>query len=415
IQNLKTQSDTYHKNWKQEKAHLDQIRLIKEQIEQQKLEEEQAERAGNLEKVSSIRYGSLLDLQKQIDSLNKDALDHRIIREEINEEDIAVIVSQWTGIPVSKMMEGEREKLIKLEENLLKRVVGQDKALRSVSDAIRRARAGIQDPNRPIGSFMFLGPTGVGKTELAKALAEYLFSDENALIRVDMSEYLEKHTVARLIGAPPGYVGYEQGGYLTEKVRRKPYSVVLLDEIEKAHPDVFNIMLQVLDDGRLTDGQGRTVDFKNTIVIMSSNAGSTWIQELGEKDYDEMVRRVEEEIKKLFRPEFLNRIDDIIIFNALSQDVVEKITRIQLDLLRKRLKDQDIDLEVSNGVVAWLGRTGYDPSFGARPLKRLIQQSILNPLSLQILQGKFKNNNHILVNMGKNKDLIFDASVIKQV
>ncbi len=315
----------------------------------------------------------------------------------MDEEDIAAVVSKWTGIPVSKMLEGEVEKLIHMEERLKQRVVGQDDAIVAVSNAIRRARAGLQDPNRPIGSFIFLGPTGVGKTELARALAEFLFDDEQAMVRIDMSEFMEKHSVSRLIGAPPGYVGYEEGGYLTEAVRRRPYSIVLLDEIEKAHPDVFNILLQILDDGRLTDGQGRTVDFKNTVIIMTSNLGSHYIMELGPTRYEEMKDKVMEVLRQSFKPEFLNRIDDIIIFHALTREHIRRIVDIQLEHLQRLLENRKLKLEVDDKAKDRLANLGYDPNYGARPLKRVIQKELQDPLAMEILSGKYKEGDTIHV------------------
>ncbi|MGD8470566.1 MAG: AAA family ATPase, partial [Desulfobacteraceae bacterium] len=315
----------------------------------------------------------------------------KMLKEEVDDEDVAEVVSRWTGIPVSKMLEGERDKLVRMEQRLHRRVIGQDEAVSAVSNAVRRARSGLQDPNRPIGSFIFMGPTGVGKTELAKALAEFIFDSEQAIVRIDMSEYMEKHSVARLIGAPPGYVGYEEGGYLTESVRRRPYSVVLFDEIEKAHPEVFNVMLQILDDGRMTDGHGRTVDFKNTIVIMTSNVGSQWIQELAGSDREKLETRVTEALRASFKPEFLNRIDEIIIFQNLTADEIVKIVDIQIGRLGRRLADKNIELILSDGSKALIAEKGYDPVYGARPLKRVIQQYIENPLSLEILEGKISD------------------------
>jgi ATP-dependent Clp protease ATP-binding subunit ClpB len=320
-----------------------------------------------------------------------------MLKEEVDEEDIAEVVSNWTRIPVSRLMEGEVEKLIHMEDRLGERVVGQDEALESVSNAIRRARAGLQDPNRPIGSFIFLGPTGVGKTELARALSEFMFDDERAMIRIDMSEYMEKHTVSRLIGAPPGYVGYDEGGYLTEAVRRKPYSVVLLDEIEKAHPDVFNILLQIMDDGRLTDGHGRTVDFKNTILIMTSNIGSQWIADVSPSQEEEMRRRVMEALKASFKPEFLNRVDDIIIFHRLTRDEIKKIVDIQTEILKKRLAARNISVSLTEKAKEYLVKKGFDPIYGARPLKRVIQKDIQDVLALKILNGEFKEGDSITI------------------
>jgi ATP-dependent Clp protease ATP-binding subunit ClpB len=331
-----------------------------------------------------------------------------MLKEEVDEEDVAEVVSRWTGIPVSRMMEGEREKLVHMEDRLSRRVVGQNEAIVAISNAVRRARSGLQDPNRPIGSFIFMGPTGVGKTELAKALAEFIFDDEQAIVRVDMSEYMEKHSVARLIGAPPGYVGYEEGGYLTESVRRRPYSVVLFDEIEKAHPEVFNVLLQILDDGRMTDGHGRTVDFKNTIVIMTSNVGSQWIQELGANQRDEMEKRILEVLRASFKPEFLNRIDDIVIFHNLTSEQLAAIVDIQLERVKKRLQGHHITLELSDEAKALLAREGYDPAYGARPLKRAIQKHIENPLAMEILQGGFAEGATIVAEVNEGR-IVFRA------
>ena len=380
-------------HWEQEKEGIKKIREIKERIEQAKLEAEKAERAGDLGRAAELRYGTLIGLEKELsrenDQLAQLQKDTRMLKEEVDEEDVAEVVAKWTGIPLAKMMEGEIEKLIKMEERIKARVVGQNEAINLVANAVRRARAGLQDPNRPIGSFIFLGPTGVGKTELARALAEFLFDDEQAMVRLDMSEFMEKHTVSRLIGAPPGYVGYEEGGYLTEAIRRRPYSVILFDEIEKAHTEVFNVLLQILDDGRLTDGHGRTVDFKNTVIIMTSNIGSSWIHDLGEKDYPEMKRRVLEALKANFKPEFLNRIDEVIIFHSLHKEHIEAIIEIQLRYLRKRLADKKFDIILKDGAKEFLARQGYDPTYGARPLKRAIARYIQDPLALKLLEGKF--------------------------
>ena len=380
-------------HWEQEREGIKKIREIKERIEQAKLEAEKAERAGDLGRAAELRYGTLIGLEKELsrenDQLAQLQKDTRMLKEEVDEEDVAEVVAKWTGIPLAKMMEGEIEKLIKMEERIKARVVGQNEAINLVANAVRRARAGLQDPNRPIGSFIFLGPTGVGKTELARALAEFLFDDEQAMVRLDMSEFMEKHTVSRLIGAPPGYVGYEEGGYLTEAIRRRPYSVILFDEIEKAHTEVFNVLLQILDDGRLTDGHGRTVDFKNTVIIMTSNIGSSWIHDLGEKDYPEMKRRVLEALKANFKPEFLNRIDEVIIFHSLHKEHIEAIIEIQLRYLRKRLADKKFDIILKDGAKEFLGRQGYDPTYGARPLKRAIARYIQDPLALKLLEGKF--------------------------
>ena len=329
-----------------------------------------------------------------------------MLKEEVDEEDVAQIVSKWTGIPVAKMLEGDAARLIKMESNLARRVVGQDDALRAVADTIRRARAGIQDPSRPIGSFLFLGPTGVGKTELARALAEFLFDDEKAMVRLDMSEYMEKHTVARLIGAPPGYVGYEEGGQLTEAVKRRPYAIVLLDEIEKAHPDIFNVLLQILDDGRLTDGQGRTVDFRNTLIIMTSNLGSQAVKELG-RDHERMEKEIKAILESHFRPEFLNRVDEVIIFRALSKETILRIVDIQLDLLRARLAEKKIGIEASQAAKELLAQRGYDPVYGARPLKRVIQRDIQNPLALKIISGDYKEGVTVRIEADQSGGFVF--------
>jgi len=378
-------------HWQNEKDTIQNIRKIKEEQEQLNQEAQLAEREGDLAKVAEIRYGRIAELQRRLEETNRKFSElqatSKMLKEEVDDEDVAEVVSRWTGIPVSKMLEGEREKLVQMEVRLHKRVIGQNEAVEAVSNAVRRARSGLQDPNRPIGSFIFMGPTGVGKTELAKALAAFIFDSEQAMIRIDMSEFMEKHSVARLIGAPPGYVGYEEGGYLTEAVRRRPYSVVLFDEIEKAHPEVFNVLLQILDDGRMTDGQGRTVDFKNTLVIMTSNIGSQWIQELATSDRQEMEQRVMEALRANFKPEFLNRVDETIIFQNLAPEQIAEIVRIQINKLRDRLAAKDIELTLSNGAVSFIAEKGYDPVYGARPLKRVIQQYIENPLSLEILKG----------------------------
>jgi len=375
--------------WQKEKEEIGKSQKINEQIEALKNELQIAQRQGDFAKASEIQYGRIPDLQTKLEEHNAKLAksgQSALLKEEVTEEDISKVVSVWTGIPVSRLQEGERQKLVKMEERLIERVVGQGQAIKAVSNAVRRARAGLQEENRPIGSFMFLGPTGVGKTELSKALAEFLFDDENAIVRLDMSEYMEKHTVARLIGAPPGYVGYEEGGQLSEAVRRKPYSVVLFDEVEKAHGDVFNVLLQVLDDGRITDGQGRTVDFKNTVIIMTSNIGSQFIME--DLSMEERNKRVMEALRGHFRPEFLNRIDEIVIFDRLSDKEIAKIVDIQLARLAKRLGKQNLHLELSDKARTYLAKEGYDPAYGARPLKRVIQQKILDPLSMEILDGK---------------------------
>ncbi len=386
--------------WQAEKEAIQSIRSTKEAIERAKTEAEKAEREGNLGRAAELRYGKLLELQKRLDAesgrLEAIQSQRKILKEEVDDEDVAEIVSKWTGVPVSRMLEGEKHKLIHMEERLRLRVVGQDEAITAVSDAVRRARAGIQDPNRPIGSFIFMGPTGVGKTELARALAEFLFDDEQAMIRIDMSEYQERHTVSRLIGAPPGYVGYDEGGQLTEAVRRRPYAVVLFDEIEKAHPEVFNVMLQLLDDGRLTDGHGRTVDFKNTVVIMTSNIGSQFIQDY-QNDEEEMRRRVTEAMRQHFRPEFLNRVDETVIFHPLDAEALKRIVDIQVGLVQKRLADRKIEIELTDAARQLLAEEGFDAVFGARPLKRVIQRDVLNPLAAKILRGEVEEGSRVVV------------------
>jgi ATP-dependent Clp protease ATP-binding subunit ClpB len=387
--------------WKAEKAQMQGATHIKEALERAKVELEKAHRAGDLTRMSELQYGRIPELERQLAQAvesEKDAAVRKLVRNRVTEEEVAEVVSKWTGIPVSKMLESEREKLLKMEEFLGLRVVGQQEAVHAVSNAIRRSRAGLADPNRPNGSFLFLGPTGVGKTELTKALASFLFDTDDAMIRIDMSEFMEKHSVARLIGAPPGYVGYEEGGYLTEAVRRKPYSVVLLDEVEKAHPDVFNVLLQVLDDGRLTDGHGRTVDFRNTVVIMTSNLGSQRIQELaGEENYARMKAEVMEIVGRHFRPEFVNRIDDVVVFHPLEAGHIRRIVDIQLEYLRRRLADRDIGLELEDAALDRLAEAGYDPVYGARPLRRAIQQQLENPLAERILRGDFAPGDTIRV------------------
>jgi ATP-dependent Clp protease ATP-binding subunit ClpB len=377
--------------WKSEKAIVQGTSHIKEALERARLELETAHRAGDLARASELQYGRIPELVKQLAQADQaESQDMQLLRNKVGEEEIAEVVSKWTGIPVSKMLEGEREKLLRMEEGLQARVVGQSEAVKAVSDAIRRSRAGLSDPNRPNGSFLFLGPTGVGKTELTKALANFLFDTDEAMVRIDMSEFMEKHSVARLIGAPPGYVGYEEGGYLTEAVRRKPYSVILLDEVEKAHPDVFNVLLQVLDDGRLTDGQGRTVDFRNTVIVMTSNLGSQMIQEMsGEENYDAMKAAVMEIVGTHFRPEFINRIDDVVVFHPLDREQIRAIAGLQTEILRKRLRERDIGLVITDAALDQLGAAGFDPVYGARPLKRAIQSQLENPLAQEILAGRF--------------------------
>jgi ATP-dependent Clp protease ATP-binding subunit ClpB len=385
--------------WKAEKAALQGTSHIKEELERAKTAFDAARRAGDLARMAELQHGTIPNLEKRLaDAHNAETKAPQLVRNKVGEEEIAEVVSKWTGIPVSKMLEGEREKLLQMEQAIGRRVVGQTEAVKSVADAIRRSRAGLSDPNRPNGSFLFLGPTGVGKTELSKALAEFLFDTEEALIRVDMSEFMEKHSVARLIGAPPGYVGYEEGGYLTEAVRRRPYSVILLDEIEKAHTDVFNVLLQVLDDGRLTDGHGRTVDFRNTVVIMTSNLGSLVIQEMaGEEHYDRMKAAVLEIVSQHFRPEFINRIDDIVVFHPLAREHIRRIVEIQLGYLRRRLAERDVRIEIDAPALDRLGEAGFDPVYGARPLKRALQQELENPLAQRILRGEFGPGDTITV------------------
>jgi ATP-dependent Clp protease ATP-binding subunit ClpB len=410
LADLKEQGSSLKARWQREKELIEARNRLKEQVDSLKIDEQNAERAGDLEKVAEIRYGKMVETEKEIKKtakkLSEIQKEGQMLKEEVDEEDVAQVVSKWTGIPVSKMLEGEVEKLVKMESNLSQRVVGQDQAIRAVSDTIRRARAGIQDASRPLGSFIFMGPTGVGKTELARTLAEFLFDDERAMVRLDMSEYMEKHTVSRLIGAPPGYVGYEEGGQLTEAIKRRPYSIILLDEVEKAHSDVFNILLQILDDGRLTDGKGRTVDFKNTIIIMTSNLGSQVIKELSQ-DFARMEKEVKAILESHFRPEFLNRVDEVIIFKALSPEVTLKIVNLQIEELRKRLEEKKIEMEVSEAAMKLLAERGYDPVYGARPLKRTIQRDIQNPLAQKILEGEYKEGDTIKIDLNEKKELVF--------
>ena len=408
LSELKSKGDVLKARWQTEKSTIGEVRKIREEIERIKSEIDRSERAYDLNKVAELKYGRLPALEKEYEKLSRkmEQGGNRLLKEEVDDEDIAQVVSRWTGVPVSKLMEGESQKLINLKEILHQRVVGQDEAVGVVTDAIIRARSGIKDPNRPIGSFIFLGPTGVGKTELARAIAEALFDNENNIVRLDMSEYMEKHTVARLIGAPPGYVGYEEGGQLTEAVRRKPFSVVLFDEIEKAHSDVFNTLLQILDDGRLTDGQGRTVDFKNTIIIMTSNIGSTSILEYlneREQSYDRMKQRVLDELKGKFRPEFLNRVDEVVVFHALTQEELAKIVDIQVQRLVARLKDRNITIELSDAARKYLAESGYDPVYGARPLKRAISREIETPLARAIVAGEIVPGKAVKIGMGRGK------------
>ncbi len=419
IANMQTERNTLKAIWQSEKTLVDGIQTAKQQIENLKVEAEHAERAGDFGKVAEIRYGRIKEAEDTVLDLNtklqKQQVNKAMVKEEVDSEDIADVVSRWTGIPVTRMLQSEREKLIHLEDELHKRVVGQEEAIIAISDSIRRNRAGLSDPKRPIGSFIFLGTTGVGKTELAKALAEFMFNQENALVRIDMSEYQEKHTVSRLIGAPPGYVGYEEGGQLTEAIRRRPYSVVLLDEIEKAHPDVFNILLQVLDDGRLTDNKGRNANFKNTIIIMTSNIGSHLIQEkfenYNDNNKDELMAEaktnVMELLKRTIRPEFLNRIDDVIMFTPLTREDVRKIVELQFKDIQNKLEVQGISFSATDEALDWLAQLGYDPQYGARPLKRVLQRKILNELSKEILMGTVKKDSTVLLSLDKNNHLVF--------
>jgi len=398
--------------WENEKKAISRIREIKGRIEETKQMMKEAEREVDYSRLAELQYGEMSKLENELkreeERLSELQKSEKMLKEEVDEEDVAEVVSKWTGIPVSRMLEGEVQKLVHMEERLRQRVVGQDDAITAVSNAVRRARAGLQDPNRPIGSFIFMGPTGVGKTELARALAEFLFDDEQAMVRIDMSEFMEKHSVARLIGAPPGYVGYEEGGFLTEAVRRRPYSIVLMDEIEKAHPEVFNVLLQILDDGRLTDGHGRTVDFKNAVIIMTSNIGSQWIVDLGEKDYEEMRRRVMDAMKAHFKPEFLNRIDELIIFHGLGIEEIKAIVEIQVKKLQQRLLERRIQLKMTEKAKEWLAKEGFDPAYGARPLKRVIQKEIQDQLALKILEGKFKEGDTISADSDDKKgELVF--------
>jgi ATP-dependent Clp protease ATP-binding subunit ClpB len=400
--------------WKSEKAAVQGAHHIKEELERARTELEMAHRAGDLTRASELTYGRIPELEKQLQAAAEiETQDMRLLRNKVTDEEIAEVVSKWTGIPVSKMLEGEREKLLRMEEALRKRVVGQDEAVNAVSNAIRRSRAGLADPNRPNGSFLFLGPTGVGKTELTKALAAFLFDTEEAMVRIDMSEFMEKHSVARMIGAPPGYVGYEEGGYLTEAVRRKPYSVILLDEVEKAHPDVFNVLLQVLDDGRLTDGQGRTVDFRNTVIVMTSNLGSQMIQEMaGEENYQAMKAGVMEIVGGHFRPEFINRVDEVVVFHPLGREQIHAIAALQVAHLRARLQERDIGLEISDAALDLLGEAGFDPVYGARPLKRAIQHQLENPLAQEILAARFAPQDVIRVD-AEDGALIFRKGSVR--
>jgi ATP-dependent Clp protease ATP-binding subunit ClpB len=401
LADLKEERDALRSRWEGERNAIAAVSELREEIDRTKVEIEQAQRAYDLNRAAELQYGKLRELEQRLQDEERKSVQledaGRLLKEEVDAEDIADVVSRWTGVPVSRLMEGEIEKLMKMEDRLHLRVVGQDEAIAAVANAIRRSRAGLSDPNRPLGSFIFLGPTGVGKTELARALAEFLFDDEHAMIRIDMSEYMERHAVSRLIGAPPGYVGYEEGGQLTEAVRRRPYSVILLDEIEKAHPDVFNVLLQILDDGRATDGQGRTVDFRNTVIIMTSNLGSTYITSLGAGQEEEMRTRVMEALHAAFRPEFLNRIDEVIIFKALTRAQIGEIVKIQLESVAKRLADRQITVQVTPGAADLLANRGYDPVFGARPLKRLIQKDVLDELARMVLSGRLRDGETVVI------------------
>ncbi len=414
LADLKEDRDALRSRWDQEREAIQAVSELRQQIEETRIEIEQAQRAFDYNKAAELQYGTLVALQEQVKEQEKRLAQlqasGKLLKEEVDAEDIAEVVSRWTGVPVSRLMEGEIEKLLKMEDRLHMRVVGQDEAISAVSNAIRRSRAGLSDPNKPLGSFIFLGPTGVGKTELARALAEYLFDSDQAMVRIDMSEYMEKHAVSRLIGAPPGYVGYDEGGQLTEAVRRRPYSVILFDEIEKAHPDVFNVLLQLLDDGRLTDGQGRTVDFRNAVIIMTSNLGSSYITALGDRNQDEMRAKVTEALHTAFRPEFLNRIDEIVIFTALSREEIGKIVDFQMSTVSKRLAERQINVQVSTGAKEWLSQRGYDPVFGARPLKRLIQREVLDPLSMKVLSGELHDGETILIDR-IDDHLVFTAAL----
>jgi ATP-dependent Clp protease ATP-binding subunit ClpB len=410
LKELKSQTEEMEAHWKKEKEAITRIGSIKERLEATKSEAQVAEREGDLSKAAELKYGRLIELEKNLEEENRGLTElqaeKKMLKEVVDSEDIAEVIAKWTHIPVAKLMEGEKEKLLSMEERLEHRVIGQEKGIVAVANAVRRARSGLQDPNRPIGSFIFLGPTGVGKTELARALAEFLFDDEQYMIRIDMSEYMEKHSVARLIGAPPGYVGYDEGGYLTEAVRRHPYSVVLFDEIEKAHPDVFNALLQILDDGRMTDGKGRTVDFKNTVLIMTSNVGSQWINELNGQDEKELENRVMDALRSTFRPEFLNRIDESIIFNSLGPEEIKKIVDIQVGMLRKRLGDAKIGLELTDRARDFLAETGFDPMYGARPLKRAIQRYVQDSLSMKMVEGTIKEGDRVILDV-ENGEVVF--------
>ena len=410
LEGLKASRDTMKLHWSSEKEAIREIQTIKEKMEELKTEEQTAQREGDLARAAEIHYGRLVELEKELEAkataLAQSQADKKMLKEEVDDEDIAEVVAKWTGIPVSRMMESDIAKLLHMEERLRRRVIGQEEAISAVSHALRRARSGLQDPNRPIGSFIFMGPTGVGKTELSRALAEFMFDDEQAMVRIDMSEFMEKHSVSRLIGAPPGYVGYEEGGYLTEALRRRPYSVLLFDEIEKAHQDVFNILLQILDDGRLTDGHGRTVDCKNTIVIMTSNIGGQWIQDFSLSE-DERQKRTAEALRSTFKPEFLNRIDDIINFRSLTMSDIDQIIDIQIERIRKRLEDRRIHLDLTDAAKTYLSQAGYSPTYGARPLKRTLQKILENGLATKMLDGTFVEDDHVVVDVDETGKVTF--------
>ncbi|MFN2431930.1 MAG: ATP-dependent Clp protease ATP-binding subunit, partial [Gemmatimonadota bacterium] len=417
LEGLRAERDELRGHWSREKGLIGEIAGVKEELENLRVAGEEAQRVGNLEQAAELRYSRLPEAERRLAAQEAQLQElqaggRQILKEEVDEEDVAEVVARWTGIPVSRLMEGERDKLVRMEERLQERIVGQSDAVRAVADAVRRARAGLKDPARPIGSFIFLGPTGVGKTELARALAEFLFDDEHAMIRLDMSEYMEKHTVSRLVGAPPGYVGYEEGGQLTEAVRRRPYSVVLFDEIEKAHPDVFNALLQILDDGRLTDGQGRVVDFKNTVVIMTSNIGSQYMQERADAPAEQVERAVLNALRQHFRPEFLNRVDDIILFHRLTEEQLEQIVDIQLRRLERVLSERGIIVELTPAAKRQLARQGFDPVYGARPLKRAIQRGIQNPLSMRLLEGSIREGSRVRVDAGADGELTFETAAV---
>jgi ATP-dependent Clp protease ATP-binding subunit ClpB len=408
---LKESKDSMMVHWSREKESIKNIQSIKSQIEEYKTEEMNAQRSGDLARAAEIRYGKIVELNKEIEMeqkrLEEAQKNKKMLKEEVDEEDVAEVVAKWTGIPLARMLESDVDKLIHMEDRLKQRVIGQEEPIHAVSSALRRARSGLQDPNRPIGSFIFMGPTGVGKTELARALAEFMFNDEQAMIRIDMSEYMEKHSVARMIGAPPGYVGYEEGGFLTESVRRKPYSVLLFDEIEKAHPDVFNVLLQILEDGRLTDGHGRTVNFKNTVIIMTSNIGSEWTQNFSMGEEERRIR-ILDALRNAFRPEFLNRIDDIIIFRSLTMSDIDRIIHIQIAQIQKRLEEKKITIDLTEQAKQYISRIGYSPTYGARPLRRTLQKIVQDSLAIKLLEGAFTEGDHIVLDINDKGEAVFE-------